>query len=64
MHPGLKQVTERIRERSRPARDVYLQRLEQAASQGPQRHKLGCGNLAHAQAACNLHDKTLMGTSQ
>ncbi|MBS0571911.1 MAG: phosphogluconate dehydratase [Proteobacteria bacterium] len=45
------QVTERIRERSRPTRGAYLDRIARAAEAGPARAHLSCGNLAHAYAA-------------
>ena len=45
-------ITERIRERSRPRREVYLDRIGQAASRGAGRAVLSCGNLAHGFATC------------
>ncbi|MBO6553707.1 MAG: phosphogluconate dehydratase [Roseitalea sp.] len=50
-------VTERMRERSRAGRELYLERLADRASQGPKRSKLSCGNLAHGFAACGPADK-------
>ncbi len=50
-------VTRRIRERSSGPRAAYLARLEAAISQGVQRGGVGCGNLAHAFAACGAADK-------
>ncbi len=44
-------VTDRIRERSRPHRDIYLDRIRAAVASGPVRAHLGCGNQAHAYAA-------------
>ncbi len=44
-------VTERIIERSKPSRDIYLERMRMAAEQGPRRAHLTCGNQAHAYAA-------------
>ena len=44
-------VTERIRDRSRPTREAYLARIAAAAAQGPARAHLSCGNQAHAYAA-------------
>ena len=40
-------ITDRIRERSRPARELYLDRIEKAASRTANRATLSCGNLAH-----------------
>lgn len=50
-------VTERIKERSKPTREVYLERINAKASQGPKRSTLSCGNLAHGFAACGVSDK-------
>ena len=50
------EVTERIVERSRPARSRYLDRIEAAAAKAP-RKALGCANQAHAFAACGAADK-------
>lgn len=50
-------VTRNIRERSRGARENYLQLMESQQSQDSQRNKLSCGNLAHGFAACNSGDK-------
>jgi phosphogluconate dehydratase len=56
------EVTERIRERSKPSRETYLERLKARAAQGPNRTTLSCGNLAHGFAACGPADKAdLMG---
>jgi len=53
-------VTDRIRTKSRRPREAYLRQMRSAASDGPHRASLGCGNLAHAAAACSAHDKKLM----
>ena len=50
-------ITERIRERSRPSREVYLGRLDDAAGNGANRATLSCGNLAHGFAVCSPSDK-------
>jgi hypothetical protein len=39
-------VTDRIRERSKPTRELYLARVAAAASNKPNRATLGCANLA------------------
>ncbi len=54
-------ITERIRERSRPAREVYLGRLDDAAGNGANRAALSCGNLAHGFAVCSPSDKAALG---
>ncbi|MCT8998231.1 phosphogluconate dehydratase [Chelativorans intermedius] len=53
-------VTARIRERSRASREAYLARVEHAASKGPHRTVLSCGNLAHGFAACAPGDKAAL----
>jgi phosphogluconate dehydratase len=57
LHPVVAEVTERIRERSRPTREDYLARMDSARGAGPSRSHLSCGNLAHAFAASPLSDK-------
>ena len=44
-------VTERVIERSRPARTAYLDKIARAADGGVKRAHLTCGNQAHAYAA-------------
>ena len=51
LHATIDRVTDRIRERSHQSRSAYLQRIAQAAQQGPARAHLSCGNQAHAYAA-------------
>lgn len=51
LHATVAAVTARIVERSRPTREAYLARMEQAASDGPVRAHLSCSNQAHAYAA-------------
>ncbi|MDZ7628184.1 MAG: phosphogluconate dehydratase [Parvularculaceae bacterium] len=60
LNPVLDRVTDRIRTKSRRTRDAYLRQMRAAASNGPQRASLGCGNLAHAAAACSPQDKKLI----
>ena len=57
LHPAIASVTQRVVERSARTRRLYLERLDVAAGQGPQRAALSCGNLAHAFAACGDGDK-------
>lgn len=57
MHPILEQVTAQIRERSKPLRQAYLDRLDRDANEAPDRARLSCGNLAHGFAACQESDK-------
>ena len=53
-------ITDRIRVRSRPTREAYLKRLDDAVSQGVHRSVLGCANLAHGFAACGVSDKAAL----
>ncbi len=56
-------LTARIRARSAASREAYLARLDAAVSQGVHRAGIGCGNLAHAFAACSEAEKAdLNGT--
>jgi phosphogluconate dehydratase len=58
-------ITRRIRARSAASREAYLARLDAAASSGVHRAGIGCGNLAHAFAACAAPEKAdLNGTSK
>ncbi|TKG69087.1 phosphogluconate dehydratase [Prauserella endophytica] len=57
VHPVLADVTARITERSARTRAAYLSRVAAAATEGPARSGLGCGNLAHGFAACSPSDK-------
>ncbi len=53
-------ITDRIRERSKPGRAAYLERIAQAAGRGAQRSVLSCGNLAHGFAACAPSEKAAL----
>ena len=55
----LAQVTDRIRARSEATRGLYLERMGKAASNGPARGHLSCGNQAHAYAAMTTDKDTL-----
>ncbi|CUH66635.1 Phosphogluconate dehydratase [Thalassovita gelatinovora] len=56
----ISQVTDRIRERSHESRSTYLNRMQQAAEDGPRRAHLTCGNQAHAYAAMGTDQPTLI----
>ncbi len=62
LHPRLHEITERIRERSRPTRQAYLDGIAAVHANGPQRRRLSCGNLAHAFAASGATDKGRLKT--
>ena len=57
VHSTVAAVTRRIRERSAPARQAYLERLDAAASRPPGAERMGCANVAHAFAAMPDNDK-------
>lgn len=57
MHPRVLEVTRRIQARSAATRQRYLEMVRAAASKGPHRGTLSCGNLAHGVAACGESDK-------
>jgi len=59
LHPRLRDVTNRIIDRSAPLRAAYLDRLARAAGQGPTRAHLACSNAAHAYAASGPDQATL-----
>ncbi|MCW1933452.1 phosphogluconate dehydratase [Pararhodobacter zhoushanensis] len=64
LDPRIRTVTERIIERSRPTRSLYLERLAKAAEQGPARAHLGCSNAAHAYAAMGQDKDALAAARQ
>ena len=57
VHVRVREVTERIRERSRGGRADYLARMESARRHGSARAGLSCTNLAHGFAASAAGDK-------
>ncbi|MEM7376860.1 MAG: phosphogluconate dehydratase [Pseudomonadota bacterium] len=57
LNPTLRDVTDRIRERSATSRSAYLAAAEQAASTWPARQALSCTNVAHGLAAAPANDK-------
>lgn len=57
MKQSLIEITQRIRERSAPTRQAYLQRMEQAISRPRGADRMGCANVAHAFAALPANDK-------
>jgi phosphogluconate dehydratase len=54
-------VTDRIIERSRETRGIYLDRIASAAEDGPKRGHLSCSNQAHAYAAMGGDKDMLTG---
>lgn len=53
----IEEITARIRERSKPTREPYLDRIRSKGETAPKRAALNCGNLAHGFAACGPTDK-------
>ena len=61
LHAVLDRVTNRVIERSRQSRALYLTRLEHArAHHAPARTALSCANLAHGFAAAPANDKLVI----
>ncbi len=59
LNDTIARVTAKIEERSRDMRKTYLDRMRQAAEDGPRRAHLTCGNQAHAYAAMGGDQDTL-----
>jgi phosphogluconate dehydratase len=57
MKQSLIEITQRIRERSAPTRQAYLQRMEAAIARPRGADRMGCANVAHAFAALPANDK-------
>lgn len=57
LHPVVRAVTERIRERSAPRRAAYLRQIDEAAARDRGADRLGCANVAHAFAGLPANDK-------
>lgn len=64
MNKVIQEVTERIIERSRKTREIYLERIEEAKKTKVNRAGLGCSNLAHVMAAESAEDKATMSAMQ
>ncbi|HYG31702.1 MAG TPA: phosphogluconate dehydratase, partial [Methylophilaceae bacterium] len=54
---SLIEIREKIRERSAPTRNAYLQRIEHAIKRPRGADRMGCANVAHAFAALPPNDK-------
>jgi len=50
-------ITQRLVERSKPSREIYLDQVTAASNVKRNRSGLTCGNLAHGFAACGPNDK-------
>ncbi len=64
MNTTIAAVTERIIERSRKSRGEYLERVSAARKKGVARGRLSCGNLAHAYAASEKEDKSVLAVDR
>jgi phosphogluconate dehydratase len=60
LNAAIQEVTERIKAKSADSRRDYLERMQEARSQKPQRTHISCGNLAHGFAACDTRHKDLL----
>jgi phosphogluconate dehydratase len=56
-HPTVRDVTDRIRERSHGLRSAYLTRLAEIRSRDRGSDRMGCANVAHAVAGIPANDK-------
>jgi phosphogluconate dehydratase len=56
-HPTVRDVTERIRARSRDPRSAYLLRLTETRNRDRGSDRMGCANVAHAVAGIPASDK-------
>lgn len=64
LHPRVAEVTERIIERSRGSRSDYMDKIRAASQQGVSRARLSCGNVAHAYAASEAQDKSVLAVDR
>ena len=64
MHPTIQRVTDRVIERSEPARSAYLARIHQAQQDGPARNGTSCSNLAHVMAAASPIEKQALAAGE
>jgi len=56
----IESITQRVRHRSQPSREAYLERIGAAASRAANRAVLSCGNLAHGFAVCSPSEKVAL----
>ena len=64
LNTRLVEVTDRIIERSRDTRRDYLDKITAARQQGVSRSSLSCGNVAHAYAASEPQDKSVLAVDR
>lgn len=58
MNKEIENITNRIIERSKSSRELYLNQMQSGDENRVSRSNLSCGNLAHAFAGCDIHDKS------
>ena len=56
---NIQKITDKIIERSRGARENYLERMDKAEKKGVVRDAFSCSNMAHACAAASVKEKLL-----
>ena len=64
VHKTIALVTDNIKHRSAESRARYLDKIAKAHDSKPKRKDLGCANLAHGFAACNVSDKEALRNGQ
>ena len=64
LHSAVSDITERIKERSRPARTAYLAQIQSDSSRKPSMDRMGCANIAHAVAGMPLDDRFKLVTER
>ncbi|MFA7555355.1 MAG: phosphogluconate dehydratase [Spongiibacteraceae bacterium] len=64
VHIKLAEVTNRIIARSKASRGGYLDKIAAARQQGVSRKRLSCGNVAHAYAASEQQDKSVLAVDR
>ncbi len=57
LHPRVVAITQRVQERSAPARSAYLAQVQAMVQRAPGAQRMGCANVAHAFAAMEPADK-------
>ncbi len=60
INPVVREVTDRILERSDRSRSSYLARVQQSRKNQPRRNRLSCTNFAHAVAAASPNEKLVL----
>lgn len=64
IHQIIETVTNRIIERSKESRQLYLNQMKAAFTEGVTRKVLSCGNLAHGFAGCSIDEKAILSDTK